>query len=191
MNRRLPWTELHDPDDVVAAICSWYAERGGERYDEAVTQTVHGVQTALLAESEGAPPPLVAAALLHDLGHLLGREADGHPEHDLRHEQVGARLLGRWFPPTVTEPIRHHVAAKRWLCSADPGYAETLSTASVHSLVLQGGAMPPEEATAFLQLPGASDAIRLRRWDDLAKDPDRPTPGFERYRSLLRAVIVT
>ena len=185
------WRELTDPVEVVDGICELYARRGGAMYDEAVSQSTHGVQSAWWGEQEGAPPALVAAVLLHDLAHLLERDpADGeHPDRDLRHEEVAARFLANWFGPDVTEPIRHHVAAKRFLCAVDPAYIDTLSPASIHSLALQGGPMSPDEAAAFLDLDGAADAVRLRRWDDLAKDPDQPTAPFTQYRDLLLELV--
>ena len=177
---------------MVDALCALFDERGGAMYDESVSQSAHAVQTAMLANRDGASPALVVAALLHDLAHLLERDpADGvvHPDRDLRHEVVAARLLSNWFGPEVTEPIRHHVAAKRYLCAVDPGYTRTLSPASLHSLALQGGPMSPEETSAFLDVDGAADAVRLRRWDDAAKDPDKETPVFADHRALILSVV--
>lgn len=161
-------------------------------YDESVSQTAHAVQTAMLAERDGASPALMVASLLHDLAHLLERDpADGaaQPDRDLRHEVVAARFLATWFGPEVTAPIRHHVAAKRYLCAIDPEYTRALSPASVHSLALQGGPMSPDEAGAFLSVDGAAEAVRLRRWDDLAKDPDLMAPAFADHRELLLSVV--
>lgn len=184
------WTSLGSGDEVAEAICALYRERGHGLYDEAVSQTAHGVQAARLAATDGAGRHLVVAALLHDIGHLL----EGDPEHngahldrDLRHEQVAARFLANWFAPEVTEPIRHHVAAKRWLVSAEPAYGESLSPASRRSLVLQGGTMTDAEARAFLATPGASEAVRVRRWDDLAKDPSAPAGSVDDFRDLIAA----
>ncbi len=192
--RPRPWRELVSGAEVVDALCALFDERGDGLYDESVSQSVHAAQTAMLARREGASPELVVAALLHDLAHLLERDpADGaaHPDRDLRHEEVAARFLANWFGPEVTEPIRHHVAAKRYLCAVDPGYTDTLSPASVHSLGLQGGPMSPEETVAFLGVEGAADAVRLRRWDDLAKDPDLESPPFADHRSLILSVVRT
>src|SRR5690349_24326992 len=121
-------------------------------------------QAGALAEAAGAPAPLVAAALLHDVGHLRS-------ETDARHGTGGARWLAQWFGPEVTEPVRLHVAAKRYLCAVEPGYAETLSPASVYTLGVQGGPMRGAELAEFAAGPYADDACRLRRWDDAAKDP--------------------
>lgn len=190
MTERKGWMELESPDEVVEAICGLFRERGDAMYDEAVSQSVHGVQAAMWGAREGAPTSLRLAALLHDIGHLLERDPSGgadHPEHDLHHEDLAARFLANWFGPDVTEPIRHHVAAKRYLVSIDPGYLGTLSPASVHSLGLQGGPMSPDEAEAFIALPGAADAVWLRRWDDLAKDSSAPTPAFDEFADLISA----
>src|SRR5262249_27605297 len=143
----------------------------GAYFGEAVTQLAHALQSAHLAETDGADDALVAAALLHDIGHLLSglpaaiREQAG----DDRHEAGGATWLARHFGPAVSEPVRLHVASKRYLCAVDPNYTATLSDASRLSLQLQGGAFTPEQAKAFARHPHADDAVRLRRWDDRAK----------------------
>jgi phosphonate degradation associated HDIG domain protein len=159
------------PEAVVAEIFALFAERGGERYGERVTQLDHALQCAELARREGAPRTLIAAALLHDWGHLI--ENRGHMAErdglDGEHEALGALSLSAWFPPAVTQPIALHVAAKRWLCAREPGYFEALSAASQLSLELQGGPFAPDEADAFLTRPYAAEAIRLRRWDDFGK----------------------
>src|SRR5207248_2631275 len=130
-------------------------------------------------EAAGAPAPLVAAALLHDVGHLrhepqggLGgiRVSSPRDSTDARHGTAGAQWLSRWFGPAVTEPVRLHVAAKRYLCATEPGYFGLLSPESVRTLALQGGPMMPEQVTAFEALPCARDAVAVRRWDDEAKD---------------------
>jgi predicted HD phosphohydrolase len=120
----------------------------------------------------------LAAALLHDVGHLLG-------ESDARHGSGGARWLAQWFGAAVTEPVRLHVAAKRCLCATEPGYFARLSPESVRTLALQGGPMTPEQAAAFEALPRARDAVAVRRWDDEAKDPAVTPPGFAYFAPLL------
>ena len=162
-----------------------------EYFGEDVTQAQHMLQTGALAEAAGAAPALVAASLLHDLGHFHG----GSTGHDLmagtdnRHSHTGADWLAQWFGPDVTEPVRLHVAAKRYLCTVEPDYAAQLSPASVQTLAVQGGPMTPAEAAAFADRPYAADAVRLRRWDDEAKDPNAPTPGFAHFRPLLAALL--
>ncbi|MEY9939791.1 phosphonate degradation HD-domain oxygenase [Streptacidiphilus sp. MAP5-3] len=177
------------PDQIVTAIGELFAGEGAADYlGEHVTQAEHMLQAAALAEAEGAQPALVAAALLHDVGHfrgaIHGRELMAGTA-DNRHSHQGADWLAPWFGPAVTEPVRLHVAAKRYLCAVEPAYFDRLSEASVHTLSLQGGPMDPDEAAAFAQLPHAEAAVRLRRWDDDAKDPDAVTPPFAHFRDLL------
>jgi predicted HD phosphohydrolase len=147
-----------------------------------VTQLAHALQAASLAEAETAEPALVAAALLHDVGHLLAKRRAGD---DDRHEEIGAALLERVFGPEVAEPVRLHVGAKRWLCAAEPGYFATLSAESVRSLELQGGPFDDQEAAAYARLPFAAAATRLRRWDDLAKNPAATPRPLAHFRPLL------
>lgn len=160
---------------------------GNDRYDEQVSQLDHALQCAALARAEQAPDTLVAAALLHDIGHLLAlREGVGGPaEVDLHHESVGARWLSRLFPATVTGPIALHVRAKRYLCAVEPGYLGRLSPASTTSLSHQGGPLSPDEAVGFQNLPHHAAAVRLRRWDDAGKVVGRQVDGLERHVDLL------
>jgi gamma-butyrobetaine dioxygenase len=154
---------------------------------EDVTQAQHMLQAAALAEGDGAAPELVVATLLHDVGHVTGplTGADLMTGTDNRHSHVAADWLARWFGPAVTEPIRLHVAAKRYLCAVDPTYAETLSPASSYTLEVQGGPMSDQEVADFEAEPYAADAVRLRRWDDAAKDASRSVPPFDHYRQLI------
>ncbi|MFD0531958.1 phosphonate degradation HD-domain oxygenase [Kitasatospora arboriphila] len=161
---------------------------GAEEYlGEAVTQAEHMLQAAVLAHRDGAPPHLVAAALLHDVGHFHGAVTGAQltAGTDNRHSHTGADWLARWFGPEVTEPIRLHVAAKRYLCAVELAYRASLSEASEHTLRVQGGPMAAEEAAAFAALPAAADAVAVRRWDDLAKTTDTDTPAFDHFRPLL------
>lgn len=162
----------------------WY---GGER----VTQSEHAWQTARLAEEEGASESLILASLLHDYGHLLHGESEDLAEQgvDDCHEELGRRYLSKWFGPSITEPIVLHVDAKRYLCAVDPSYHEQLSPASQLSLSLQGGPMSQEEIKEFESNSYYQAAVRLRRWDDLAKVEGGPTPDFERYRPMLNRAI--
>ncbi len=161
---------------------------GGERYtgprEEAVSALEHALQCADLALRAGATAQLTVAALLHDVGHFLDRRPDDDGLSDDRHEHSGARWLARWFGPEVTEPVRLHVDAKRFLCAVRPGYLGSLSPASVNSLVQQGGPFSPREAAAFDSVPYARDAVRLRVWDDLAKIPGKNTAPLDHYLSI-------
>lgn len=154
---------------------------------EAVTQTRHALQAAWLAREAGEPDEVVIAALLHDVGHLLHPEEDGAAERgvDTRHENLGAEYLLARFGETVAQAARLHVEAKRCLCAIEPGYADSLSPASQRSLHLQGGPMTEEEAAEFLRRPFADVALRVRRYDDLAKDPEATVPGWEAYLAAL------
>jgi phosphonate degradation associated HDIG domain protein len=174
---------------VIDEIFTTFRQRGHASYGEEVTQMEHMLQTAHFAEQHGARPTLIAAALLHDYGHLvhdLG-EAVADQGIDAIHEEIGADYLQQFFIPEVTEPGRLHVAAKRYLCAADPAYLATLSAASVQSLALQGGPMNAGEVKAFESSPYFSDAVQLRRFDDLGKVPGMVTPALEHYRPYLEA----
>ena len=177
---------------VVDEIAAIFNDRGGQAYlCEPVSIAEHMLQTAHAAERDGAPAEVVVAALLHDLGHLVHGLADDSADLgiDTVHEKVGARWLSRVFGPNVAEPVRLHVAAKRYLCAKTPEYLERLSPASVHSLMLQGGPLSTAEAQAFAALPHAADAVRVRRWDDVGKVPGQVTPPFDHYRPLLEACL--
>ncbi len=160
---------------------------GSDPYDEEVSQLDHALQTAALAVAAGAPDEMVAAALLHDIGHLLDLAAGGSGEGDAPelHDAAGARHLARLFPPTVTAPVALHVRAKRYLCAVDPRYAASLSEGSTRSLARQGGPMGSEEAAAVAAHPGAAAAVTLRRWDDLAKVDGLAVAPLAQYRDLL------
>jgi phosphonate degradation associated HDIG domain protein len=175
------------PADVVDQIFQAFAERGGDTYGEGVTQLDHALQCAALAADEGAGDALIAAALLHDYGHFFEGRGDvaEREGRDAQHEVHGARRLKRWFGPEVTGPIALHVAAKRYLCAAEPDYEAALSPASVLSLQLQGGRFTPSERRRFEQRRFAPEAVRLRRWDDAGKLVGRATPSLEDFRAVL------
>jgi gamma-butyrobetaine dioxygenase len=178
--------------DPVQVIADLFAGEGARDYlGEPVTQASHMLQAAALAQACGAPPPLVAAALLHDVGHFTSA-ITGHDlmrGTDNRHSHTGADWLAQWFGPEVTEPVRLHVAAKRYLCATEPGYAATLSPASVYTLGVQGGPMQGAELEEFTASPYATGAVRVRRWDDQAKDPHAGAPEFSHFRALLSGLL--
>ena len=179
-------------EDVMTIIRRLFDKFGGRAYaGERVTQLEHALQCAALAESESASPALVAAALLHDIGHILDPhdEAFASKGLDARHEDAGEIFLAQYFGPEVSEPVRLHVAAKRYLCAVEPDYAAGLSPASRLSLRLQGGPFTPDEVRCFEQEPWFRSAVAVRRWDDAAKVPGLAVPGLEHYRSLLEAVL--
>ncbi len=179
--------------DVIDTIFEVFASNGAAAYvGEPVTLREHMLQSAHAAELDDAPDDLVAAAVLHDIGHLLhgGPEDAAERGQDTEHEELGYTFLEEHFPPEVVEPVRLHVAAKRYLCAVDPGYLDVLSSASKLSLELQGGPMSPAEVAAFESLPQFASACRLRRYDDIAKDPDAVVPPLEHYRPVLEAMLV-
>jgi gamma-butyrobetaine dioxygenase len=170
----------------VEEIAELLGSDGAREYlGEPVTVADHLLQTGALAEAAGAPPALVAAALLHDVGHLLAVLPGDVSGGDDRHGESGSAWLSRWFPPAVTEPVRLHVAAKRYLCGVAPSYFARLSKASVDSLAAQGGPMSAAEARGFEALPYAADAVAVRRWDDQAKDPQARAPDLSHFLPLL------
>jgi phosphonate degradation associated HDIG domain protein len=176
-------------DDIV---CLFQTHGKSAYLGEPVSQEEHALQAAYLAEQQGALPHLIAAALLHDIGHLV----HGLPENiadrgiDGRHEVAGEAFLRTAFGPAVSEPVRLHVDAKRYLCSSDPGYLARLSPASVQSLRLQGGPFSPGESAEFENNPHFQDAVRLRRWDDEAKIPGLAVPGVEHYRPVMEVSLL-
>jgi phosphonate degradation associated HDIG domain protein len=179
---------------VVDEILALFDARGGADYSiECVSQSEHARQTARAAALAGAPEPLVAAALLHDVGHLLADLDEGALAArglDGRHEARGAAFLKRFFRPEVARPVALHVTAKRYLCLVEPGYGAGFSRASAESLVLQGGPLDAGQARAFEHRPGWRDAVALRRWDDAAKIPGLDVPGFDDYRALLEDCLI-
>jgi phosphonate degradation associated HDIG domain protein len=167
-------------DDIQAL----FDRKGGAQYSgEPVTQLQHALQSAALAEAEGADDELVTAALLHDLGHLvhdLGETPTLRGVDDL-HQYIALPFLRGLFSDRVLGAIQGHVDAKRWLCASRPGYLEALSADSQRSLVLQGGVFDAAQAAAFIAKPGAEEAVRLRLWDDLAKSETMQTPPLDHF----------
>jgi phosphonate degradation associated HDIG domain protein len=172
---------MTDLDEVLSLFQQW----GSHNYDEDLAQAEHALQTAAHAEAAGVDEPMVAAALLHDVGHLLA--LDGRAP-EAGHEDSGAAFLTAVFPPTITRPIALHVAAKRYLCAVDAGYERALSAGSTRSLRRQGGPMSPDEITVFEATPGCQDAVALRRWDDAGKADTASARTIESYRPLLARV---
>jgi [1-hydroxy-2-(trimethylamino)ethyl]phosphonate dioxygenase len=181
-----------DRNTIVPFIADIFERRGAESYlGEPVTMSQHMLQGAALAEAEHASDELVAAALLHDIGHYtsefgpmsLGDIADNF------HDEAGARVLAPFFPPIVVECVRLHVAAKRYLCFTDASYYGKLSDASKHTLKLQGGPMSPDEVAEFRRNPYHAEAVRVRLWDEGGKDPDMKTSPIDHYLPLLQRIV--
>lgn len=178
-------------DAFLAELTDLFTRLGGLRYGEGVTQLEHALQTAHHAKLDDAPPTMIVAALLHDVGHMMQKVGENAADLgiDTRHEHISAGYLSRAFGPDVTEPVRLHVAAKRYRVAVDPDYLERLSPASLQSLALQGGPMSPSEIETFMAEPAAAAALRLRGYDEAGKAPEAEVAGFETYHGLLRALI--
>ena len=177
-------------EDPVEQICAIFAREGRRRYGmEAVSQLEHALQCATHAEHEGAPPSLIVSSLVHDIGHLLNpdeTEAILRGE-DAHHEERGAAYLAQWFGEDVTEPVRLHVAAKRYLTARDRDYFQKLSMASRRTLELQGGPFTSDEGAAYLRTSGAEQALMVRRWDEKAKVVGASTPPLDHFRPYMQA----
>jgi len=170
--------------DCVEEILEMLSKRASSMYlGELVSQREHALQAAKFAVMEAATDALVVAALLHDVGYLVGSSRAPH-------EEKGSRWLGRYFGPEVTEPVRLHVLAKRYLCTVDPEYRQILSLASIISLKQQGGLLNEEEIRNFEMNSFHHDAIKVRRWDDKAKVAGLPVPGPQHYAGALRRSFV-
>ena len=178
-------------DDVLALYERW----GPDRYDEDLGQLDHALQTAALAVADRATDALVAAALLHDIGHLLDLERRGAgvgpPPTDLGHEATGARYLAGLFPPAVTGPIALHVRAKRYRTAVDPAYRASLSDGSRRSLEQQGGPLDGPAVVAFAANPGFEAAMALRGWDDGGKRDGLAVAPLDAYRPLLARLVAS
>lgn len=181
----------------IEALCLTYGDRCRVgAWAESIPLLDHALQCAQLAEWAHAEPPLVAAALLHDLGHALVQAAcDAAGDERLARasppepERPYLALLGQAFDADVIEPVRLHDQAKRYLVSVDARYAEALSPQALERLAAQGGPMGLDERRRFEAEPHADAAIRLRLWDDLAKHPGKTTPPLAYYLDLLAELI--
>ncbi|MGF1534878.1 MAG: HD domain-containing protein [Elainellaceae cyanobacterium] len=165
-------------------------DRGGSQYgSESVTYLEHALQCAALAQQNSESDALVAACLLHDIGHMLHELGEDVAQQGIndRHEHLAPRYLASLFGPAVTEPIRLHVQAKQYLCAINKRYWDSLSPASQTSLELQGGIFSKADAKRFIYQRYAPDAVKLRLWDDQAKVSGHKTPGLDHFLPVLQA----
>lgn len=179
-------------DNIVAFIGDIFERRGADSYlGEQVSMSEHMLQGAQLAEEAGASEEIIAAALLHDIGHYTNEFPEDALDSgiDNHHDEAGAAVLTAFFPPLVTECVRCHVAAKRYLCAIDPAYFDRLSPASVHTLGLQGGPMSDREIQEFARNPHLDAVVQVRLWDDQAKVPGHATAPFRHYAPMLQRVV--
>jgi len=173
---------------VYDEIESLFASGAGREYlGEPITITEHMLQAAALARLDGASDNLVIAALLHDIGHLLVNNPLLAQESniDAHHDEIGASWLAERFPESVSEPVRLHVEAKRYLVATNPTYSQRLSPASLHTLELQGGILTTEEASDFLASNWANAAVSVRLWDDQAKVSGTEVPSLDNYKTAI------
>ena len=180
--------------NVTEEILAVFHKRGaGAYFGESVTMTEHALQAAYFAQIAGAPPALIVAALLHDVGHLVEEVPSDIADWivDAHHERVGGRWLAQRFPAAVSEPVRLHVPAKRYLLATDAGYFAKLSPASVITLELQGGPMAAHEVAQFETEQFYRDAVRVRQWDDQGKVTGLKTPGVADYGALIEELLIS
>ncbi len=181
-----------DQTTIVAFLADIFKRRGGEEYlGEPVTMAEHMLQGATLAEKAGHREEIIVAALLHDIGHFTSEFGTFSMDdtEDRYHEEAGAQVLEEFFPTIVTDCVRYHVAAKRYLCATKPEYFARLSEASVHSLNLQGGPMSDDEVKAFETNPNVKDIVAVRYLDDAGKIADMETPGFAHFAPMVQRVV--
>ena len=179
-------------ETIVEFLAGIFERRGAEDYlGEPVTVAEHMLQGAWLAEQEKAPEELVVAALLHDIGHFTSEFGTYSPDDttDRHHDEAGGEILAPFFPEVVTDCVRLHVAAKRYLCATDKSYFGKLSPASVHTLSLQGGPMSKDEIAEFERNPHFREAVQVRLWDESGKVAGMKTRKFRDYVPLLQRVV--
>lgn len=185
-------TDMLTGETIVGFLAGIFERRGGEEYlGEPVTMAEHMLQGAHIAEQRGESELIIVAALLHDIGHFTSEFGTFSIEdtEDRFHEEAGAKVLERFFPALVTDCVRHHVAAKRYLCAVDPTYFSQLSAASVHSLNLQGGPMSGPEVAEFESNPHLEEIVKVRRLDDAGKIAGLQTPPFSHFAPMVQRIV--
>lgn len=179
-------------ENIVEFIGGIFDRRGDEEYlGEPVTMAEHMLQGATIAEQNGQPEEIIVGALLHDIGHFTSEFGtfSMNDTEDRFHEQAGAKVLERFFPSVITDCVRYHVAAKRYLCATRPEYFNRLSEASVHSLNLQGGPMNAEEVAEFEKNPNLKQIIAVRYLDEAGKRADMETPDYWHFAPMVQRMV--
>lgn len=180
------------PQNIVAFLGDIFERCGDEEYlGEPVTMAQHMLQGATLAEQGGMDEEIIVSALLHDIGHFTSEFGSFTMDdtEDRYHEEAGAAVLAKFFPSVVTDCVRYHVAAKRYLCATKPEYFNRLSEASVHSLNLQGGPMSEAEVAEFEKNPNLKKIVQVRYLDDAGKRTDLETPDFWHFAPMTQRVV--
>lgn len=180
--------------NIVRFLGNIFERCGGEEYlGEPVTMGEHMLQGATIAEQNGQSEEIIVATLLHDIGHFTSEFGTFSMDdtEDRFHEEAGADVLEQFFPSVVTDCVRYHVAAKRYLCATKPDYFRRLSEASVHSLNLQGGPMNEGEVAEFEKNPNLKEIVAVRYLDDAGKWPDMETPGFTHFAPMVQRIVDT
>ncbi len=165
------------PQQIIHTTFALYERHGADDYiGEAITQIEHMSQAAQLAMAEGFDDEVVLAAFFHDIGHLCGEgEGDMGGYGVVSHERIGAEYLRRCgFGERMARLVQYHVEAKRYLTLRQPGYYERLSEASRRTLEYQGGVMNDAEADEFERDPLFKVSLRMREWDEMAKEVGVP-----------------
>ena len=172
--------------EIIEKIIKKYQTNKNFYLGEKVTIAEHMIQTAMLAEKNNSPQSLICACLLHDIGHFIIQDPDQlvSKSVDGKHEDIAFNFLKNYFKPEVTEPIKLHVSAKRYLCR-EKSYYNLLSKASKVSLELQGGKMNNDEAQKFILLKHHKNAITLRKYDDEGKIPNMKIKNINDYKELI------
>ena len=177
---------------IVAFLSDIFTRRGGEEYlGEPVTMAEHMLQGATIAEQNGQEETIIVGALLHDIGHFTSEFGTFNMEdtEDRFHEDAGADVLADFFPPVITDCVRFHVAAKRYLCAAKSEYFNRLSPASVKSLELQGGPMSNAERVEFEKNPHLQEIIQVRYLDEAGKRADMDISSFSHFAPMVQRIV--
>ncbi|WP_309674317.1 phosphonate degradation HD-domain oxygenase [Pseudomonas sp.] len=179
-------------EQVIAEVFGLYERFGDSDYiGEPVSQIEHMSQAAELAMAEGFDDEVVLAAFFHDIGHICVESAENMGGFGVvSHERLGADYLRRaGFSERMARLVEYHVQAKRYLTLKEPGYYERLSEASRRTLEYQGGVMTAAEAEAFEKDPLCAVSLRMRQWDEQAKDMSVPVIDLQVLKAKASTVL--